>query len=151
MNKKTIIIAGIISLFFGLYFMRTPKEVKGEMKVYMGPTCQCCELYANIMGRNYKVEKEKLSVAEMEELKMKLGVPGALYSCHTSVVDGYIVEGHIPMEAIEELRNAALDVAGIGLAGMPQGSPGMPGFKSGPFQVYEITSQKDKGDLFLEL
>ena len=152
MNKKTIITAAIIiGLIFGFYLLQAPREVRGEMEVYMGENCQCCEVYANIMSRSYEVEKKVLSNVEFGELKNEWGIPRELSSCHTTIIDDYLVEGHIPMEAIEELRKTGKEIEGIGMAGMPAGSPGMGGFKNEPFEIYEISEPNLKGNLFLEL
>ena len=59
-------------------------------------------------------------------------------SCHTTVIGEYFVEGHVPVEAIEKLLAEKPDVAGIGMPGMPSGSPGMPGAKQGQFIIYSI-------------
>jgi hypothetical protein len=59
-------------------------------------------------------------------------------SCHTTVIDGYFVEGHVPFEAIEKLLAERPDIDGIALPDMPAGSPGMPGRKSGPFDIYQV-------------
>ena len=150
--EKTIIIAGgLIALIVGVAVFQTPREVKGEMTVYMAEDCQCCDVYANIMSRDYDVKKEVLSNVEYGELKMDWGIPQDLASCHTSVIDGYLVEGHIPMEAIEELREEGRDIEGIGMAGMPAGSPGMGGVKTEAFRIYEIPEEGEKGNLFMEI
>src|SRR5690606_19855532 len=62
------------------------------------------------------------------------------WSCHTAVVDGYFVEGHVPVEAIVKLLQESADIAGIALPGMPSGSPGMPGEKNGLWTIYALTN-----------
>jgi hypothetical protein len=76
----------------------------------------------------------------MTAVKDAHDVPSSAWSCHTAIVDGYVVEGHVPVEAIDDLLDAAPLIDGIALAGMPPGSPGMPGTKEGPFQVLTIRS-----------
>ena len=151
MNKKIIIAVVVVVAVSGFYLLQNPREARGEMKVYMGENCQCCDVYANLMNRNYDVEKKVLSNVELSELKRNWGIPQELASCHTTIIDDYLVEGHIPMEAIEELREDGRDIEGIGMAGMPVGSPGMGGAKTESFRIYEIPEENEKGDLFMEI
>lgn len=71
-------------------------------------------------------------------LKRRHGVPGALEGCHTMLVDGYVVEGHVPVDTLLRLLRERPDIKGISLPGMPAGSPGMSGEKTAPFTIYEI-------------
>ena len=73
----------------------------------------------------------------MAAIKAKLGVPGSLHSCHTAVVGGYIVEGHVPAADVRKLLKEKPAVAGIGVPGMPMGSPGMemPGMAAEKYDV----------------
>jgi hypothetical protein len=70
-------------------------------------------------------------------IKAKHGVPQALYSCHTSLVGGYVVEGHVPLQAVKQLLAKRPKLKGIAVAGMPVGSPGMevPGRAADPIEV----------------
>ena len=72
---------------------------------------------------------------DLSQFKVSSGVPSEAMSCHTAVIDGYIVEGHVPVEAIFDLLEQRPEIDGIALPGMPVGSPGMPGEKAGPFEV----------------
>ena len=82
-------------------------------------------------------------------VKKKLGVPSELESCHTMEISGYVIEGHMPEEAIQKLLVENPNIKGIGLAGMPAGSPGMPGPKTSDFVIYEITHEGSRGDVFM--
>jgi hypothetical protein len=75
-------------------------------------------------------------VADIGPLKRRLGVPPALESCHTAVVEGYVVEGHVPADLIERLLRERPRAAGLAVPGMPAGSPGME--ESGPRQPYDV-------------
>lgn len=111
--------------------------------------CGCCGKWGSYMeGNGY--ETETVIEDDMEKIKDRLGVPYELQSCHTAEIDGYVVEGHIPNEAIEKLLSERPDIKGIGMAGMPSGSSGMPGPK-GDFLIYEINHDGTKGDLFMKL
>ncbi len=76
-------------------------------------------------------------VQNIVEVKTRYQVPTSLYACHTAVVDGYIIEGHVPAAEISRLLAEKPDIVGIGVAGMPAGSPGMeaPGVTPEPFDV----------------
>ncbi len=72
-------------------------------------------------GYTAKVE----DVNDLAEIKDRYQVPAELQSCHTAIVDGYIVEGHVPVAEVERLLTERPDVIGLAVAGMPAGSPGM--------------------------
>lgn len=76
------------------------------------------------------------------EIKDDLGVPSDMRSCHTTLVKEYFVEGHVPVEAIHKLLDEQPPIDGIALPGMPSGSPGMGGDKTGPFVIYSIVAGK---------
>ena len=86
-------------------------------------------------GNGYKVKTE--NVDTLVEVKNRYQIPTELQSCHTAIVDGYVLEGHVPVSEIERLLLERPDVIGIAVAGMPAGSPGMEieGFDSEPFDV----------------
>ena len=88
---------------------------------------------AHLERNGFKVNAH--DVPSMAAVKRQAGVPRAVYSCHTGVVDGYIVEGHVPADDIKRLLDERPDVAGIGVAGMPIGSPGMEGPNPQPYDV----------------
>ena len=77
-------------------------------------------------------------VNNLVEVKDRYQVPTVLYSCHTAVVDGYVIEGHVPAAEVSRLLAEKPDVVGIGVPGMPAGSPGMetPGVAAEPFDVF---------------
>lgn len=76
-------------------------------------------------------------VADVATIKAQHQVPVELHSCHTAIVDGYIIEGHVPVSEIERLLSERPDVAGVAVPGMPIGSPGMEieGYPPEPFDV----------------
>ena len=73
--------------------------------------------------------------------KQKLGVPTALGSCHTAEIEGYVIEGHVPAEVIEQLLLERPDVVGLAVPGMPPGSPGMDGTLEGPLEILAFDGQ----------
>jgi hypothetical protein len=84
---------------------------------------------------NFPVQVE--DVQDMLSVKNRYQIPQDLQSCHTAIVDGYIIEGHVPAADVERLLEERPDIAGLAVPGMPIGSPGMevPGAEAGPFEV----------------
>jgi hypothetical protein len=83
----------------------------------------------------FKVDKKVLFGKHFTENKRKLGVPEALRSCHSAVVEGYVIEGHVPADLIHKLLKEKPQVVGLAVPGMPVGSPGMEGGKPEPYEV----------------
>jgi hypothetical protein len=162
MKNRTLIIGLVIAVVGIVGFMaiqtmsnndtgKTSSENNGIVAtVYKSPTCGCCGVYTSYMKKQgYNVQAE--NVQNMSTVKQEFGIPYELESCHTMEVGGYVVEGHIPEEAIQRLLAEKPDIKGIGMAGMPSGSPGMPGPKTGDFVIYEITSEGARGDVFMTI
>ena len=76
-------------------------------------------------------------VTDLGEVKLEHHVPTELQSCHTAIVDGYVIEGHVPAEDVERLLAERPDIVGLAVPGMPVGSPGMEveGYPDQPFDV----------------
>jgi hypothetical protein len=122
-------------LYIGIIFIVTvsalcvfvlPQKVSAEpeMTVYKSPTCGCCGKWITHMEENgFKLNA--VDVLEMNIIKQKYGINRELASCHTAIVDGYFVEGHVPAVDVKRLLSEKPDVAGLSVPGMPVGSPGM--------------------------
>ncbi len=112
-----------------------------KMKLYKSPYCNCCELYADeLKKQGYDVEV--IATEDMNPVKEKYNIPDDRQSCHTTVVDDYYIEGHVPMEAVKKLLEERPEIDGIGLPGMPIGTPGMPGEKTAPYEIYKSIDGK---------
>ncbi|MGQ0589555.1 MAG: DUF411 domain-containing protein [Sphingosinicella sp.] len=95
------------------------------MTVHRDPDCGCCEQWAR-QGRDAGFATTIVDEADLASVKRRLGVPADLASCHTALVDGLIVEGHVPFDQVRRLlRERPPGVAGLAVPGMPAGSPGM--------------------------
>ena len=95
-----------------------------ELVVYKSPTCSCCKDWnTHVMVYGFPVNVKE--VDDLTEIKDRYGVPGDLRSCHTAIVEGYVIEGHVPAADIERLLRERPAIAGLAVAGMPLGSPGM--------------------------
>ena len=97
---------------------------KAVITIYKDPSCSCCGNWARYMqtGGFATVVKETTDVAA---LKSRLGVPDDLASCHTAVIAGYAIEGHVPAAAIRRLLAEQPSATGLAVPGMPGGAPGM--------------------------
>lgn len=86
---------------------------------------------------------------DLAPVKRRLGVPPALQSCHTAVVEGYVIEGHVPADLIDRLLRERPSVVGLAVPGMPVGSPGMetPGQAAERYQVLAF-DQKGRTTVF---
>jgi len=115
-------------------------ETVTEMTVYRSPTCGCCGKWIEHVSKNGFKVKDIVS-DDMQAIKQKLGLPEQLASCHTAVVDGHIVEGHVPAADIRKMLTEKTNIAGITAPGMPMGSPGMEmGGKQDDYQVISYDS-----------
>jgi hypothetical protein len=95
-----------------------------EVTVYKSPTCGCCKQWVTHMQANGFTVKAH-DVADIVQYKTANGVPLMLGSCHTAIVGGYVIEGHVPASDIRRLLKERPPVRGLAVPGMPVGSPGM--------------------------
>lgn len=107
--------------------------------VYKDPNCGCCHNYVSYLREN-GFEVEVVDTGDLSSIKQSHGVPEDLAGCHSTMVGGYVVEGHVPIGIVNRMLQEKPEIRGISLPGMPLGSPGMDGAKEGPFVVYEITA-----------
>lgn len=112
---------------------------RSPLTLYKNPQCSCCEQYAKYLRRN-GFEVKVVAMHDLSLIKKQHGVSEELEGCHTTLVDEYVVEGHVPIRILDKLLTERPSIRGISLPGMPQGSPGMIGQKAEPFTIYEIGS-----------
>ncbi len=108
-----------------------------RMTLYKSPTCGCCSKWVeHVQQAGVVVDARNLDDARMQEIKASLGVPAELQSCHTGMVGGYAVEGHVPADVIlAALREKPAGTL-LSVPGMPVGSPGMEmGSRTDRYQV----------------
>ena len=114
-----------------------PAAARATMVVHKDPNCGCCQSWADIAEHaDYAVQV--VNEADMAAVKARLGVPEELASCHTTEVNGLVVEGHVALQVIERmLRERPQGLRGVSVPGMPAGSPGMevPGGTRQPYRV----------------
>jgi hypothetical protein len=114
---------------------------KGSVAVFKSPTCGCCAKWNDHMAAaGYAVNSR--DTTEMTAIKDEHRVPAALRSCHTALVGGYVIEGHVPADVVAKLlAERPAGIIGIAVPGMPTGSPGMesPDGLKAPYQVMAFT------------
>lgn len=114
------------------------------MEIWKSPTCGCCNDWITHMEHNgFSV---KINDTGNAEVRKKFNIGNELASCHTAVVEGYVIEGHVPAEKVKRLLAEKPDAVGLTVPGMPIGSPGMDGeIYQGRKDPYEVILIKKEG------
>ena len=113
--------------------------------LYKSPTCGCCEKYVDYL-RDNGFEVKAVDEQDMSTIKKRHGVAHAA-SCHTALIGGYVVEGHVPVAPIRKLFREKPAIVGISAPGMPMNSPGMGEMKKGTLTIYAVP--KDNRGLYV--
>ncbi|MEE4206734.1 MAG: DUF411 domain-containing protein [Erythrobacter sp.] len=117
-------------------------------EMFRDPFCGCCGKWAEHVRAENEVEVAETISEDMARVKLALGVPQDLWSCHTLTVDGYVIEGHVPAAEIERLlAERPAGVVGLAVPGMPIGSPGME--MGDRTQSYEVIAFRADGSRFV--
>lgn len=114
--------------------------------VYKSPTCGCCEKYVDYLRENGFAVKA-INENNMDAVKKRYGM-SHVASCHTALVGGYVVEGHVPVSAIRKLLKEKPAISGISAPGMPMNSPGMGEMKKGTLTIYAVRKGGREPDVF---
>lgn len=102
--------------------------------VYKSPSCGCCKAWMDYLTKNgFKVTGKDMD--NVQPVKDDVGLPAKLASCHTAIVDGYVVEGHVPAADIKRLLQERPKIVGLSAPGMPPSSPGMDQPGNVPYDV----------------
>ena len=153
-NSKIVLLVIVVLIAIGGYVIFSPDEMESteekiHVTVYKSPNCGCCNNYIGYLKRK-GFEVEKINTDDMETVRESNGIPYNLESCHTTIIGDYVVEGHIPIEAINSLLEDKPAIKGIAMPGMPSGSPGMPGAKLANFTIYSL-NEDGGSSVYLEL
>jgi hypothetical protein len=135
MTKKTVKlgIAFLLSISAGM------STAPPTLTVFKTKTCGCCGKWVeHIRANGFKVIVNE--VVSTGEYRQKYGVPEKLQSCHTAVVDGFSIEGHVPAAEIQRLLGEKPKIKGLSVPGMPAGSPGMEGPRHDAYSVVSFDS-----------
>jgi hypothetical protein len=131
--RKTIglaVLALAVSVTSGGIEAQKPVAVQ----VFKDATCGCCANWVEHLRRKGFAPTSE-NVADINAVKAKYGVPQQTRSCHTALVGGYVIEGHVPAADIQRLLKEKPKVVGLAVPGMPIGSPGMEGANPRPYDV----------------
>lgn len=139
MNRSVSSLLFSGALILGAATTAQAAPVPGEATLYKNPQCGCCDGYAEHLEAR-GIEVEIIENRELHTIKQEAGIPYGHGSCHTVRLGDYVIEGHVPFAAIEKLFDERPDVDGLALAGMPQGTPGMPGPQLAPYEVMSFTA-----------
>lgn len=106
------------------------------VQVYKSPTCGCCANWVKHLQANGFATRV-METESIDEIKAQHNIPAAARSCHTAIVDGYVIEGHVPAADVKRMLKERPAVLGLAVPGMPIGSPGMevPNVKPSPYNV----------------
>jgi len=143
LRRGILVAVPLMLLFAGAFtlvvFNSEKVEAGTDIKVYKNPSCGCCGKWVEYIEKA-GFDAEVLAVQDVMPIKKESGVPSNMTSCHTAKVDGYFIEGHVPVEDIQRLLEEQPDIAGLTVPGMPLGSPGMevPGRKPMAYKVYAV-------------
>jgi hypothetical protein len=121
----------------------------GVMHVTKNPTCGCCGAWI-ALAREEGYDIEVTETDDVTPAKREASIPDALWSCHTAVIGGYVVEGHVPFAALAKLLRERPEIDGIAVPGMPAGSPGMGDDPTARFDVIAFGGTADAGEIFYE-
>ena len=134
--RTMMLVAGVATA--GVVFAMQPPAnavvAASVVTVYKSPTCGCCSAWVDHM-KQAGFEVRTVDMDDITEVKQASGVPIRLRTCHTALVDNYVVEGHVPADLVKKLLAEKPAVTGIAVPGMPMGSPGMEGATKDPYQV----------------
>ncbi len=143
-SLKGMGLGALVVLIAGTAFVTLSSRDAGalEITVYKSPTCGCCSKWiAHLEANGFEVVAHDME--NMASVKIENGIRREFTSCHTAVIDGYIIEGHVPAEDIQRLLRDRPAVAGIAVPGMPIGSPGMEGPNP---QAYDVLTFDNLGN-----
>lgn len=120
-----------------------------DATLHKDPNCGCCVEYAHYLEDN-GFNVTQIDHANMTPVKQRLGTAQAA-SCHTVEIEGYVVEGHVPVAAINKMLAEQPNIKGLALPGMPMNSPGMGPEKKGSLQVLQLDAQGKPTGIYITL
>ena len=153
MKRRVFVLSGSLGLATLAFSGGRQGKPETTITAFKDPTCNCCNGWIEHLKTNgFQVIAQELNSSELRELKEKYRVPPDLQSCHTGIVDGYVIEGHVPAAQIQRLLKEHPKAVGLAVPGMPQGSPGMEGGRIENYSVllFDSTGQSSVYRQYLE-
>jgi hypothetical protein len=136
MNRRRLLQSTAMLALVSLCAPALAETLHGTL--YKDKNCPCCEGHARYLEKN-GINVDIKPVDDIAAISKGAGVPADYQGCHTLMLGGYAIEGHVTVDIIHKLLNEhPADVVGISLPGMPTGVPGMSGPYEGPYKVYAI-------------
>lgn len=137
---KVLLAVGLLVVNVGVKAENQGKPI--DIEVHRSPSCICCGKWlAHLKQNNFNVKD--VVTDDVQAIKDKYGVTRDLASCHTAIVNGYVVEGHVPANDIKALLKTKPNVVGLAVPGMVNGSPGMEsGDKKDPYKVVSFDGEQ---------
>lgn len=135
MSFVKLLLISLILIFAGV----SAAQAATEITVYKSPTCGCCEKYVDYLRENGFAVKA-VNDSDMNAIKKRYGMTH-IASCHTALVNGYVVEGHVPVSTIRKMLKEKPSIVGISAPGMPMNSPGMGEIKKGTLTIYAVPKE----------
>jgi hypothetical protein len=137
MNRNILAAAAfVLAIVLSGCSQSTAETALPSVTVHKSSTCGCCKIWVERL-RAAGFEVQTHDVDNLNSVKQRVGIPYGMGSCHTAEVDGYFVEGHVPVEDIKRLLRERPKAKGITVPGMPAGSPGME-LPSGKTEKYDV-------------
>ena len=144
-SRKTVLIGAVLVLAVGvsaaMAIVQRPTPSGPAITVYKTATCGCCSKWIDHLKDNgFTVTAEDVTQSELISVKRDAGVTRDLESCHTAIVDGYVIEGHVTAVVIKDFRVVHPKAVGLAVPGMPLGSPGMESDVKEPYDVLQFNA-----------
>ena len=134
-TRRSFLLAASAVLAVGMMPSARAQQTLPLVTVYKSPACGCCgEWVKHMRASGFRVETRE--VADVGPIRRKYGVPDALLSCHTAIVGGYAIEGHVPAADIKRLLREKIKATGLAVPGMVDGSPGMEQGRPKPYATF---------------
>ncbi len=140
--KKYLLQITLLIMFAFIVAVANAEQKVPQITVYKSPTCGCCSKWVKHLEEN-GIKVEAHNTQDMKSIKQKIGINGKHQSCHTGLIGGYYIEGHVPAQDIKRLLAEKPEAAGLSVPRMPMGSPGMEGHRKDPYSVLLIQKNGD--------
>ncbi len=136
----------VLAVLLSWYSTAPAPAPVSTVTVYKAPTCMCCGAWVDHM-RAAGFDVDVHDVADLAPIKRENGVMPEHGSCHTALVDGFVIEGHVPADFVQKMLDERPEIAGLSVPGMVVGSPGMevPGQPAQPYDVIAFDSNGNSG------